>query len=215
MNITNDIVTEYIHNFYRPLSVELDDLREVSEEENIPIILKETENFLVTFLKITKPKKILEIGTAIGYSSIVFANSLEDVRITTIEKDNDLYIKAKSNLDRFNLNSRINIFSGDAIDVIKTLNDDYDFVFIDASKSHYKDFFEAAEKKCLKGAVIVSDNVLLKASTVDASFDKGRRHRTNIKRMREFLNYLNEREDLSTALISCGDGLAITKLNEK
>lgn len=215
MNITNDIVTEYIHNFYKPLSNELDDLREQAENDNIPIILKETENFLVNFLKITKPKKILEIGTAVGYSSIVFATALPGVKITTIEKDEELYTLARYNIERFALTGRINLFSGDASEIIKTLNADYDFVFIDASKSHYRDFFKAAEKKCLNGAIIVSDNVLLKASTVDDSFDKSRRHRTNIKRMREFLNYLNEREDLSTSILSCGDGLAITKLNDE
>ena len=212
MNITNDKVTEYINGFYTAQTEALKKLRASAEEERIPIILKETEIYLVTMLNIIKPKSILEIGTAVGYSSMVFKEIAKDAKVISIEKDIDMYNMAKENIK--SLGYDVDLYQGDAREIIESLEETFDLVFIDASKSHYKQFFDMAEKRCKKGAIIISDNVLLKASTADASYDKHKRHRSNIKRMREYLNYLNEREDLSTALISCGDGLAITKLNE-
>lgn len=212
MNITNNKVTEYINSFFRPQTEELKKLRERAEEERIPIILKETEIYLANMMEILKPKSILEIGTAVGYSAMVFKELAKDAKVVSIEKDEEMYNLAKDNI--CSLGYDIDIYGGDARDIIESLDETFDLVFIDASKSHYKQFFDMAEKKCQKGAIIISDNVLLKASTADSSYDKHKRHRSNIKRMREYLNYLNERKDLSTALISCGDGLAITKLDE-
>jgi predicted O-methyltransferase YrrM len=212
MNITNDKVTEYINGFYRPLTEDLKNLRERSEEERVPIILKETETYLINFLKILKPKSVLEIGTAVGYSSMVFKEVLKDAKIVTLEKDEDMAKIAKENM--ISMGYDIDIYQGDAREVIESLSDTFDLVFIDAAKSHYREFFDMSIKKCKRGAVIISDNVLLKASTADDSYDINRRHKSNIKKMREYLNYLNERKDLSTAILSCGDGLAITKLDE-
>ena len=123
------------------------------------------------------------------------------------------------NTERFGFSERIEILNGDAVSVLDEISKDserkYDFVFIDASKSHYREFFEKAEKMCSKGAVIVCDNILLKASIVDNSYDPHRRHRTNIKRMKEFLSYLKNRKDLTVSYLSSGDGLAIIRLNDE
>ena len=220
MNITNDKVTDYINSFYEPVDTDMLKLREESERDNIPLILKETEDFLRVIISIVKPKNILEIGTAYGYSAIYFAKCLEDSAVTTIEKSAEMQETAKKNFARYDLEDRVRSLLGDASAVLDDMisddsRDKFDFVFIDAAKSHYRDFFDRAEALCVPGAVIICDNVLMKASIVDRTYDKRRRHRTSIKRMKEFLNYLYEREDLTVSLLRCGDGLAIIKLNGK
>lgn len=220
MNITNDKVTDFITSFYRPIDEDMACLREESEKDNIPLILKETEDFLRVMVDIVKPVNILEIGTAYGYSAVYFAKCADGANITTIEKAEEIKAVAETNFGKFGLSDRIESLLGDASAVLdemirnKNLSK-FDFVFIDAAKSHYRDFFDRAEALCMPGAVIICDNVLMKASIVDRTYDKRRRHRTSIKRMKEFLNYIYEREDLTVSLLSCGDGLAIIKLNDK
>jgi predicted O-methyltransferase YrrM len=115
---------------------------------------------------------------------------------------------------------RIDLRVGDAEASLDALSEQlsqdqyYDFVFIDAGKSHYKEFFDKASKLCKPGATIICDNILMKAYIVDKAYEPGRRHRTSVKRMQEFLNYINERDDLTVSLLSCGDGLAVIKLND-
>lgn len=223
MNITNEKVTDYINEYYRPLDDELSDLRIKCEELEIPLILKETENYLLTMLSIVKPKNILEIGTAFGYSALFFAKYLPDCKVTTIERSEYMYKNAKDTFSRHKESERIELHTGDALEILdgiislaqKENNFElYDFVFIDAAKSHYKEFLERSEKLCSKGAVIVCDNILMKAYLVDRNLEPGRRHRTSVKRMQEFIQYINEREDLTVSLLSCGDGLAVIKLND-
>ncbi len=223
MNITNDKVTDYINQYYRPIDNELADFRKKCEELEIPLILKETENYLLTFLQLIKPKRILEIGTAFGYSSLFFAKYLPECTVTTLERSPYMYENAEKNLASYEEGKRVTMLIGDAIDNLDRLiaeskeNEDfelYDFVFIDAAKSHYKEFLEKSEKLCRKGAVILCDNILMRAYIVDRSLEPDRRHRTSVKRMLEFIDYINEREDLTVSLLSCGDGLAVIKLND-
>src|SRR6056297_283444 len=149
MNITNNKVTEYINKFFRPQTEELKKLRDRAEEERIPIILKETEIYLANMMHIIKPKAILEIGTAVGYSAMVFKELAKDAKVISIEKDDDMYKLAKENISY--LGYDIDIYQGDAREIIESLDDTFDLVFIDASKSHYKQFFDMAEKKCKRG----------------------------------------------------------------
>ncbi|MDD5823656.1 MAG: O-methyltransferase [Firmicutes bacterium] len=223
MNITNDKVTEYINQYYSPIDEELKEFRERCEELEIPLILKETENYLLTFLKLIKPKKILEIGTAFGYSSLFFAKYLPECTITTLERSPYMYQNAEKNLAKYKEGERINMIVGDALENLDNLIEEaqstepfepYDFVFIDAAKSHYKEFLEKSEKLCSKGAIILCDNILMRAYIVDRSLEPDRRHRTSVKRMLEFIDYINEREDLTVSLLSCGDGLAVIKLHD-
>ena len=155
MNITNDLVTEYINHRYQPVNDRLDQLRQLGEQDNVPIILKETETFLNMVLALKRPQKILEVGTAIGYSSLYF-------------------------------------------------------VFIDAAKSHYKRFFDAAITICEKNALIVSDNILQRAMTASDKYDTNGKHRTNIKKMREYVDYIVNDRTLDTSLMSIGDGIAVS-----
>lgn len=214
-NITNDIVTDYINGFYKPLTEELKQLREISEEEKVPIILKETESFFNTFLKITAPKRILEVGCAVGYSAMFFAE-LTGAEVYTIEKEHEVYLNARANVERMGYSDKVKVFEGDGEEVIRQLANEntepFDFVFIDAAKSHYKRFLEAALPLCVKNAVIAADNVLFKARIADDIYDPTGKHKTNIKKMREFVSFINEDSQFDTCIMAVGDGLSISKL---
>lgn len=218
MNITNDKVTEYINKYYRPFDDELAELRSLCEEKEIPLILRETEMFLRTLLTWKKPSAILEIGTAFGYSALFFAKYVPSASVTTMERSEYMIENAQKTFETHKEAERINLLIGDASENLTALADKgekFDFVFIDAAKSHYREFFDKAEKLCNPGAVILCDNILMKAYLVDnKAYEPTRRHRTSVKRMQEFIDYLYGRRDLSVSLLSDGDGLALIVLNE-
>lgn len=222
MNITNEKISEYLDDKYKALDEELAEFRKLNEEKSVPLILKETEAFLSLMLDVIKPKKILEVGTAYGYSAIFFARKMPNAHITTIDRGQRMIPIAKSTFDSWEEGKRIDFRTGDAREVLDNMisesqNDKefelFDFAFIDAGKSHYREFFDRVEKLCKPGAVVVCDNILMRGWIVDRSIEGGKRHRTNIKYMKQFLDYINEREDLSVSLLSSGDGLAVIKLN--
>ncbi len=222
MNITSDKITDYINGFYAPLDDDLAKFRERNEEDRIPLILRETETFLAFLLMLVKPERILEIGTAYGYSALFFAKKCPDALITTIDRNEHFIPVARENFDCREEGRRIDFRTGDADAVLDEMieesaaNDScgFDFVFIDAGKSHYREFFDRAEKLCRPGAVIVCDNIFMRGWLVDRSYEGAKRHRTNVKYMRQFLDYINERDDLSVSLLSSGDGLAVIRLSE-
>ena len=214
MNITNDLVTEYLNGFYRPASEDLALLRSMGEKDRVPIILKETETCLNLLLAIYRPSKILEVGTAIGYSALYYAERCHDAEIFTIEKDETAFLAAKNNVDAAGKSSRIHCLFGDGQEQIEKLRDQgicgFDFVFIDAAKSHYRRFLDAALTVCEEGALIVSDNILQKAMTCSDAYDTQKRHKTNIIKMREYVDYISRDPSLETSLLAVGDGLAVT-----
>lgn len=223
MNITNEKVTEYLDGYYKPLDEDLAAFRSRNEENGVPLILRETESYLSMMLRLIKPKNILEIGTAYGYSAIFFARLCPEAKITTIDRGQRMIPIATKTFEEWPEGERINFITGDAREMLDelvdaSLSDDsfekFDFVFIDAGKSHYREFFDRAEKLCKPGAVIVCDNILMRGWIVDRSYEGGKRHRTNIKYMKQFIEYINEREDLTVNLLSSGDGLAVIKLND-
>lgn len=213
MNITNDIVTEYINNFYKPVDSAFGDLRREAEERRVPIILKETESFLAFLVNMITPKTVLEIGTAVGYSAMLFARL--GAEVITIEKDENMATIAKDNIERMGFSSRVTVLTGDGAEVVESTmkgsNQSFDLVFIDAAKSHYKRFLDAALPLCHEGTAIVSDNVLLKAATASDMYDTKGRFKTNIKNMRLYLDYISEHPKLETVILACGDGLALSR----
>ena len=214
MNITNDLVTEYINHRYQPVNDRLDQLRQLGEQDNVPIILKETETCLNMVLALKRPQKILEVGTAIGYSSLYFAERCQKAEIYTIEKNEYAVNSARHNIAAAGLEHRIHSLFGDGQEQIEKLRDQgvdgFDFVFIDAAKSHYKRFFDAAITICEKNALIVSDNILQRAMTASDKYDTNGKHRTNIKKMREYVDYIVNDRTLDTSLMSIGDGIAVS-----
>lgn len=217
-NITNDLVTEYINKFYKPLNEDLGLLRHYAEENNIPIILKETEELLLQILRWKQPKRILEIGTSIGYSSACFSVISPASRILTIEHKREVFDEAIENLEDLGVSERVHVLFGEAEEVMENLLhktniqglDYFDFIFIDAGKSHYRGFWDEAIKLVQDGGMIVCDNTLMNGRTVSDKYDHLKKHRTNISQMREFLDYISNLEGIDTTVLAIGDGLSIS-----
>jgi len=216
MSITDEKIVNLLDSFYSPISDNLGKFRSFCENDNVPLILRETESYLNTFLKIAKPNNILEIGTAHGYSACYFATTCEGAHITTIERAPHMYDYAVSNIKSLGLESRINLKFGDANGILDSLIKDnspdarFDLIFIDAAKSHYRRFFDAAVRVCANNAIIISDDIWQRGVTVSEKYDCKAKHRTNGRRMNEFLSFLTHCPYLHTTLLDIGDGLALS-----
>ncbi len=207
--IINDLVEAYIEGLYRSRNNFLKNLREGAEREGVPIITKDTENFLSVLLSIHRPERILEIGTAVGYSAIFSASVISKTKIISVEMDEHMYERALINIEASQMENRISVLKGDAREIISDLNESFDMVFIDAAKGHYKSFFEGSLKLLKPKGIIVSDNVLYKGMTASNEFLL-KRKRTIVKRMRAYLEYLYHHTEFETAILSIGDGVAVS-----
>ena len=218
MNITNKVVTEYINGFYKERTESLTALRKEAEENHVPIILRDTEDLLESLVLLKKPIKILEIGAAVGYSSSFFASLDDNIKVTTIEADKDTYEIAKANIKKLGYEDRITLLYGDAREVLAKLEDDndkdYDLVFIDAAKSHYKAFWDLSMPIVKNDALVICDNILMKGMTASDEFDVKKKYKTSIRKMRDFLDYINSLEYAKTTTLSVGDGITISILNK-
>ncbi len=220
MNIVNDKVTSYLDSFYQPMNENLKILREEAEEKAVPIILRDTEACILNIIRIQKPQRILEIGTAVGYSALCFAAALPETEIVSLEINEDMYRTATANVEKNGMTNRIHIKLGDAIESLKELktcitdaeSEGFDMVFIDAAKGHYREFWDESIPLCRKGAVLLSDNVLLKARTVSDEYVTERRQKTSVRRMREYIQYITKAKNADTAILPVGDGIAISVL---
>lgn len=219
-NVRDVPLKEFVDSHYRALDEDLAELRRSNEDESVPLILTETEGILDLLTGLTKPRHILELGTAHGYSALFFAKKLPEARITTIERNPAMIVYAEDEFAKRKESERIDLRTGDAGEILDGLvqelkdadeSEKFDFVFIDAAKSHYREFLEQAEKICTKNALVVCDNILLKGWIVQAEGPEAKRHRTNIKYMKQFLDYLGERDDLETTILTGGDGLVIIR----
>ena len=216
---------EFVDSYHKAVDDDLAKLRRSNEEETVPLIFTETEEILGLLLSLAHPVRILEIGTAHGYSALFFAKKVPDARITTIERNPVMAEAAREEFSSRKEGERIDFRIGDASEILDELickltgadeSEKFDFVFIDAAKSHYREFFEAAEKICTKDALIVCDNILLKGWIVEAEGKDAKRHRTSIKYMKKFLEYISLRDDLEVSMLTGADGLAIIRFkNEK
>ena len=211
---------EFVDSHHRAVDEDLAELRRSNEDESVPLIFTETEEILSLLIGLTHPDKILEIGTAHGYSALFFAKKLPDARIVTIERNPVMIEAAAAEFASRKEGERIDFRTGDASEILNGLvcdladadeSEKFDFVFIDAAKSHYRDFFEAAEKICTKDALIVCDNILLSGWILEAEGKDAKRHRTSIKYMKKFLEYIRQREDLEVSVLTGADGLAIIR----
>lgn len=190
----------------------LDEIRKYARESWIPIILDDSLEFIENnILKGKKLNRILEIGTAIGYSSICFSKFLsEDGMIDTIEIDKQRIMIAKANIDMMGLNDKINIFEGDALKVISKLENKYDFIFIDGPKSHYIEYLPICLNLLSDDGVIVADNVIYKGMVTGPEKVK-HKQRTAVMKLREFINIVRNDESLESELVDVGDGVMIIR----
>lgn len=182
-----------------------------AETYNIPIIRESERQLLFKTVYENKPKRILEIGTAIGFSALLMASANDDAIIDTVEKDTKRFERAKKAIEDANMTERINCISGDADKVISELSGNYDFVYLDGPKGQYLNHLKKIEKILSEKAVIVADNVLFKGLVKSGEYPP-HRYRTIVVRLREYLEYVNR--EYSTAIYEEGDGMAISFRNK-
>ena len=184
-----------------------------AEENNVPIITKEGITFLTNYIKKYNIKRILEIGAAIGYSSIMMALVDEEIEITTIERDEKRYLEAISNLKKVGLEDRIKLIYNDAFNV--NLKEKFDLIFIDAAKAQNINFFEKFQYNLKKGGTIITDNMNFHGLVFKDEKDiKSRNLRQLVKKVKLYKDFLNNNSDFSTEFLDVGDGLAISRFNE-
>jgi len=190
----------------------LEEIKQKALEEHIPIIMDDTLEEVAKILIEKKPRKILEIGTAVGYSAICFSKYLaEDGYIDTIERDEERVKEARRNIKDLDLEDKIHIFEGDAVEILPTLNGKYDVVFIDAAKGKYPIFLQEALRMLENRGIIIADNILYKGYTL-SDYNK-HKQRTAVRGLREYLKTLEEMANMETKILEVGDGLAISKRN--
>lgn len=207
---SKEIIT-YIESFYVPKNDFLKALRDKAEGDKVPIISKEVELFLNTLLAMKKPKRILEIGTAVGYSALFFSTVLEETKIVSIEISPKSHEIAKENVLAGGRQDFITLLLGDALEVLKTLEGSFDLIFIDAAKGQYKNYFQHALRLLNKEGIIVSDNVLHKGMPVSDAYVT-RRNRTIANRLRDYLTYISCVSN--TSILNVGDGISLSVLNQ-
>ena len=216
--IVDERVSCYIKSLTACNSNFLEELREKALEDKVPIIKRETESLLKTLLLLKKPKKILEVGTAVAYSSLVMAEVLEGkTKISTIENYEKRVLEARKNIAGSNYLNTIHLIEEDASKVLKKLvekKEKYDFIFMDAAKGQYINWLEPVIKLLNKEGVLCSDNVLQGGDIVQSRYLIERRDRSIHSRLREYLYELTHREELSTTILSLGDGVALTVLKK-
>ena len=190
---------------------ELNKIKQKALEEHIPIIMDDTLEVVDKILKEIKPQKILEIGTAVGYSAMCFSEYLqENGTIDTIERDKQRVEEAKTNIEKVGVSNKINIYEGDAVEILPTLNEKYDAIFIDAAKGKYPFFLKEALRMLKPNGVILADNILYKGYVM-SDYNK-HKQRTAVRNLREYIKEVTEDPNLETEILEVGDGLAISKL---
>ena len=185
------------------------ELEEYAKINNIPIMQKDGILYLINYIKENNIKNILEIGSAIGYSSIMMASINSDIRITTIEKDKDRYDLAVSNIKKYNLDKQINIIYGDAVDT--DITGMYDLIFIDAAKGKNIFFFEKYKNNLVKGGTIITDNLSFHGLVEDSDLVKTKNQRGIVNKIKDFISFLDNNGEFATEYIPVGDKIAISK----
>lgn len=209
--ITDERFTSYINSLENGNPSYLDELEAYSKKTQVPIIRKETQSLIRTLLVMNKPKRILEVGTAIGFSALFMREFMpKDGHIITIEKYEKRIPLARENFKRFDTDERITLIEGDAADVLKQLAGPFDFIFMDAAKGQYIHFLPEVLRLLETGGVLLSDNVLQDGDVIQSRFAVTRRDRTIHKRMRDYLYTLKKHEQLETAILTLGDGVALS-----
>mgnify|MGYP004444549685 FL=1 len=185
------------------------ELEEYAKINNIPIMQKDGILYLINYIKENNIKNILEIGSAIGYSSIMMASINSDIRITTIERDKDRYDLAVFNIKKYNLDKQINIIYGDAVDT--DITGMYDLIFIDAAKGKNVFFFEKYKNNLLKRGTIITDNLSFHGLVEDSDLVKTKNQRGIVNKIKDFISFLDNNEEFATEYIPVGDKIAISK----
>lgn len=209
--IVDERMASFINSFATPDSEFLINLEKFSLETNVPIVRKEMQTLMKFLLAVKRPASILEVGTAIGFSAILMAeNTQRDTHITTIEKYEKRIPLAKENFEKSGYSDRITLLEGDATEILSKLEGSFDFIFMDAAKGQYINFFPDVLRLLSKDGILLSDNVMQEGDILESRYAVTRRNRTIYARMRDYLYEITHREDLQTVILPVGDGVTVS-----
>lgn len=209
--IVEERMTAYLDSLDTGNSEFLETLEQQAKSDGVPIVRRQMQSFLKVLLRMKRPARILEVGTAIGFSAILMCeNTPTETTVTTIEKYEKRIPQAKENFARAGLNGRVTLLEGDAMEILKELEGSFDFIFMDAAKGQYIYFLPEVLRLLEPEGILVSDNVLQEGDLIESHFVVERRNRTIYKRMREYLYELKHNERLLTSIVPVGDGAAVS-----
>lgn len=208
--IVSDRMTTFINSLDPGNPEYLDRLEEEAIADFVPIIRKDMQAFLKFMMRLCKPRNILEVGTAVGFSALLMSEYAPEAHITTIENYDKRIPIARDNIAKAGKSASIDLIPGDATEILPTLTDTYDFIFMDAAKGQYINFLPEIMRLLSKGGILVSDNVLQDGDIIESRFAVVRRDRTIHTRMREYLYTLKHMEGVSTVILPVGDGITVT-----
>lgn len=209
--ITEERISTFISSFDTGNTAFLNELEQDAIKTNVPIIRPQTQSLLKLLLEIKQPKRILEVGTAIGFSALLMSQyGPEDCRITTIEKYEKRIPIARENFKKAGKEDSITLLEGDAAELLKGLKEPYDFIFMDAAKGQYIHFLPEVVRLLPVGGILVSDNVLQEGDVLESRFAVARRNRTIHRRMRDYLYELKHHPLLQTDILPVGDGVTVS-----
>lgn len=209
--IVNERVVAYINSLDCGNSDICNTIEKEAIADEVPIIRKEMGNLLKVLLQLVQPERILEVGTAVGYSSILMSENMpENCKITTIENYDKRITVAKNNFKRAGKEDVITLIEGDALEVLKTLEGPYDFIFMDAAKGQYINYLPDVKRVLRKGGLLISDNILQEGEIVESRYAVTRRNRTIHTRIREYVYELTHSEDFVTSIVPIGDGITLS-----
>ena len=208
--VSYEYIEDYLRSLYKTKSDLLSELREYAEENHVPIIEEECEEFYNFLINTTKPKKILELGTAIGYSAISFSMNESVERLVTVEINEDMVKIAKENIKKSGLEDKMEIVHSDAYEYLVESSDTFDFIFIDAAKGQYEKYFDEAIKLLNRDGIIVCDNVLFRGMIANQELVK-RRKITIVKRLRKFLKDIKDDDRFYSSIVPIGDGALLIR----
>lgn len=213
--ITYDYMEKYLRELIGESKGIIKELEEFAEENGVPIVQKEAARLLEFMVTVKKPKKILELGTAIGYSSILMELAAgNNVEITTIERDDKMVEYATENIKKAGFEDKITILHGECLDILETLDDEYDLIFMDAGKGHYSHFLPHCLRMLAKDGMIIADNVLFRGMVACKDL-MIKRKITIVKRMKNYMETISQDENLLTTVLPMGDGIALTVRRNK
>ncbi|PAV28960.1 SAM-dependent methyltransferase [Virgibacillus profundi] len=205
-------LTNYLKHSLPPQKDWVMELEKQAKKDHVPIMDAVSMNFIIQLVKLKKPKKILEIGTAIGYSALRMLEAYPDANLITIEKDEQRYHEAIENINKQNKEGNITVIFGDALEKISDLvsdNETFDLIFIDAAKGQYKRFFELVSPLLNNNGLILSDNVLFRGH-VAAPDNAHPRHKKMVEKIQKYNEWLIKHSDFTTSIVPIGDGVAIS-----
>ena len=214
--IVDERMVTYIRSLERPENPVIEAIEQEALENFVSIIRTETQSLLRTLIAVNRPERILEVGTATGYSALLMSEHMpEGSTITTIEKYEKRIPIARNNFKRAGKEEQITLIEGDALEVMKTLEGPYDFIFMDAAKGQYIHYMPEAVRLLADGGILMSDNVLQDGDIIESRFAVERRNRTIHSRMRDYLYELKHSNVLETSIIPLGDGVALSIKKKK